>query len=428
MTSSKAFLFGSGDRILIWVLLGVTAGCLAVLGLVSVNLVTLHAGGVPPLPTLQPPVAIIYAAAGIGLVAVAICAVGIGAAAGRAMTETDDAIRQRRDQQSILRLLEEIGVLATGDLTVHATVTEDVSGAIADSINHTIQALREMIGTINDTAEQVAVAADESLATAQELTGVSQSQTPRLRSSVAGLQNLLQTNRSMSDGARRVADVAEQSVAAVHSGAAAVREAADGMHAVRGQVQEASSQIRQLAARSQEIGDVVELVNDISEHTNTLALNASIQVTMAGESGSGFAVVADEVQRLAERAATASRQIESLVRGVQARTSDAVLAIEKATNRGVTGAQSADDAGTALVAIQDIAAQMSTLVREFTVHAEQQREQAQELSETVAGVGELTDQAEAGIQVSGEQSAELVALSRQLRTSMRGFTLPDRPQ
>lgn len=424
MSSSKAFLFGPKGQAVIWILLGIAAGCLAALGLVSINMAAIHSGSAPLLPGFQPSAPVVYGLSGAGLVALAIAAFGIGAASGRAVNAADDARRERRDQEAVVRLLDEIGALAKGDLTLQAAVTEDVTGAIAESLNDAIEALRALVAGIDERAEQVTTATDESLAQAKALIDTGRTQDEQIGVAADATQTLLTAIQSVADDARRAEEVAEQSVGAAQSGGEAVRNSIEGVGAAREQIHETSTRIKRLGESAQQIGDVVALTSDISEHTNTLALNASIQAAIAGEAGEGFAVVADEVQRLAERANAASRQVEALVHSIQTDANEAVTAMEKSTGSVANGAELAETAGQAVIEIEAVSGQLSELLRGITAQTEQQQSQAAQLSGSMEEIRERTDQTETAMRETGDKIAELAQLGTRLRESISEFTLP----
>ncbi|MFI4969700.1 MAG: methyl-accepting chemotaxis protein, partial [Lysobacterales bacterium] len=223
----------------------------------------------------------------------------------------------QRNQDAILRLLDEMGSLAEGDLTVKATVTEDITGAIADSVNFAVEALRSLVTTINETAVQVSAAAQETQGTAMHLAEAAQHQARQITSASAAIKDMATSIDNVSRNSTDSAEVAQRSVQIAANGAQVVRQTIQGMDSIRDQIQETSKRIKRLGESSQEIGTIVELINDIAEQTNILALNAAIQAASAGEAGRGFAVVADEVQRLAERASGATKRIETLVQTIQ---------------------------------------------------------------------------------------------------------------
>ena len=427
MPTFKDLFSGSGGRALIWSLIALAALCLAGLTLLLAD--ALAPAGAGLLPGLAVPAYAAWGLGGAGLLLLGLAAAGVAqAAAGGGEAEDGQQARYQRDQEAILRLLDEMSALAEGDLTLEATVTEDITGAIADSENYTIEALRELVTTINDTAEQMADASEESLGTAKRLTRASQTQTQQILSATEAIRKMVDSIQEVSRDARRAADVTERSVQAAHTGGDAVRKTIDGMGSIRDQIQETSKRIKRLGESSQEIGDIVELINDIAEQTNTLALNASIQAAMAGEAGRGFAVVADEVQRLAERSAGATRQIEALVRTIQADTNEAVISMEKSTAGVVSGARLAENAGGALEEIEEVSRQMSELVQGITAQTERQTDEAGRISETMGSIREITEQTAGGTQATARAIERLADLGQQLRASVSGFTLPGREE
>ncbi|MGH8187592.1 MAG: methyl-accepting chemotaxis protein [Steroidobacteraceae bacterium] len=335
------------------------------------------------------------------------------------------ASKNERNQEAILRLLDELSSLADGDLTVQATVTEDITGAIADSINYAIEALRELVTTINDSAVALDAAARQTQGSAGQLAKASVAQSKQVGLASESGAALASSTEEVSGNAERSADVARHSVDVAHKGGEAVRRTIDGMNAIRETIQETSKRIKRLGESSQEIGNIVELINDIAEQTNILALNASIQASMAGEAGRGFAVVADEVQRLAERAANATKQIEVLVRTIQADTNEAVVSMERSTTDVVGGALLAENAGAALEEIEKVSNQIASLVQNISASSRQQASAAQNISRNMGVLREISSQTAENSAATSNSVGKLAQLSAQLRKSVSGFRLPD---
>ncbi|MDW8259051.1 MAG: methyl-accepting chemotaxis protein [Gammaproteobacteria bacterium] len=329
-----------------------------------------------------------------------------------------------KNQEAILRLLDEMSSLADGDLTVQATVTEDMTGAIADSFNYAVDALRGLVTTINQSALKLDSATRQTQALAQHLAKASTAQSRQIAQASESVAEMAASTEEVSGNAERAADVARHSVDVAHKGGDAVRRTIDGMNAIRETIQETSKRIKRLGESSQEIGNIVELINDIAEQTNILALNASIQASMAGEAGRGFAVVADEVQRLAERAANATKQIEVLVRTIQADTNEAVVSMERSTTDVVGGALLAENAGAALDEIEQVSNQIASLVQNISASARQQAGSAQAMARNMSVLKEISVQTAESTSATSQQIAKLAELSAELRKSIAGFRLP----
>lgn len=330
----------------------------------------------------------------------------------------------RRNQEAIMRLLDEMGSLAEGDLTVTTTVSEDITGAIADSVNYAIDELRSLVTTINETSEQVSTSAQESQTTARSLADAAKKQAHEISSTTSAINQIVSSMDTVSKDSAKSAEVAEQSVAIASHGADVVRETIAGMDSIRDQIQETSKRIKRLGESSQEIGSIVELINDIAEQTNILALNAAIQAASAGEAGRGFAVVADEVQRLAERSTRATKRIEALVQAIQSDTGEAVTSMEQTTAGVVSGAHLAEDAGSALGDIERVSHDLSALIQTISTAASEQSAAATEVSASMNSIQDISSQTSDGASQTADSIGTLAQLASDLRRSVAHFTLP----
>ncbi len=340
-------------------------------------------------------------------------------------TANEQAEQNDRNQQAILRLLDEMGSLADGDLTVAATVTEDITGTIADSFNFAIEELRKLVATVNETAIMVDSAAKQTENTAAHMARAADNQAREINAATESVVSMAASIEEVSGNAERSSDVARHSVEVAHKGGEAVRRTIDGMNAIRETIQETSKRIKRLGESSQEIGNIVELINDIAEQTNILALNASIQASMAGEAGRGFAVVADEVQRLAERSTNATKQIEVLVRTIQADTNEAVVSMERSTTDVVGGALLAENAGAALDEIEQVSNQIASLVQNISGSARQQAGSAADVTRRTTRLREISEQTGKATTATAAAISKLSELASQLRNTVAGFTLPN---
>lgn len=330
-----------------------------------------------------------------------------------------------RNQNAILRLLDEIADLADGDLRSYATVSEDFTGAIADSINFAIDQLRDLVSRINSTSEEVARYTQETQHVTMQLSEASEHNAQEIAGASAAINQMAMSIDQVSSNATESAEVAKRSVGIAANGANVVNRTIEGMDTIREQIQETSKRIKRLGESSQEIGNIVSLINDIADQTNILALNAAIQASMAGEAGRGFAVVADEVQRLAERSAAATKQIESLVKTIQADTNEAVASMELTTTEVVRGTTLAKDAGVALDEIQSVSDALATLIQSISDAAREQAGSAAHISQTMNVVQDITHQTTSSTMEAARSVTELSHMAEALRESVTDFKLPD---
>ncbi|MEO6973084.1 MAG: methyl-accepting chemotaxis protein [Rhodoferax sp.] len=350
---------------------------------------------------------------------------------GLADQQRMEAERQEREakrvndanQAAILRLMNELQTVAEGDLTQEATVTEDITGAIADSVNYTVEELRLLVGNVQTTASRVAQTSAQVENTSAELLTTSGEQLREIREAGQSVLDMAGRINKVSSQAQESASVARQSLQAAESGLVAVQNAIGGMNSIRDQIQETSKRIKRLGESSQEIGEITELISDITEQTNVLALNAAIQAASAGDAGRGFSVVAEEVQRLAERSADATRQIAALVKAIQTDTQDAVAAMERSTHGVVEGAKLSDNAGTALSEIDRVSRRLAELIEQISHAALQEASSANVVAGNIQHIFVVTEQTGEGTRSTAQQVRELSRMAEELRQSVSRFKI-----
>jgi twitching motility protein PilJ len=341
-----------------------------------------------------------------------------------AESEEHDAKRVNdANQAAILRLMNELQTVAEGDLTQEATVTEDITGAIADSVNYTVEELRSLVGNVQATATRVAQTTSAVESTSTELLAASNEQLREIRETGQSVVDMAKRINEVSGQAQESATVARSSLQATEQGLQAVQNAIGGMNAIRDQIQDTSKRIKRLGESSQEIGEITELISDITEQTNVLALNAAIQAASAGEAGRGFSVVAEEVQRLAERSGDATRQIAALVKTIQTDTQDAVGAMERSTQGVVEGAKLSDNAGTALSEIDRVSRRLADLIEQISTAASNEANSANEVAGNIQHIFAVTEQTGEGTRSTAQQVRELSAMAEELRQSVSRFKI-----
>lgn len=344
--------------------------------------------------------------------------------ARRSVAET--SVQNEQNQAAILQLLDELADLADGDLRVQATVTENFTGAIADSINFSIDQMRSMVSKINETSAEVSAAADQTRSSVSQLSEASQRQAKEIADVSEAVNEMAVSIDQVSCNAAESSSVAERSVDIASQGAVMVQNTIGGMDKIRGQIRETAKRIKRLGESSQEIGDIVSLINDIADQTNILSLNAAIQASMAGDAGKGFAVVADEVQRLAERSGAAAKQISALVKTIQSDTNEAVSSMEQTTAEVVQGTKLAQDAGVSLGEIESVSKSLAEIIENISDAARQQAASAGKISSTMKSIEEITSQTTEGTKLTATAVGNLADMTNELRSSVTGFKLPSR--
>ncbi len=363
-----------------------------------------------------------YLFGALAVVSLVLLIVIISRESKRSLAESQE--QNERNQRAILRLLDEMTNLADGDLSTHTTVTEDITGAIADSVNYSIDALRDLVGTINNTANRVRTAVRKTQNITGELAEASESQARQISTASGAITEISKSMSQVSERAADSAEVARKSVSIAHKGGETVRQTIDGMETIREQIQETSKRIKRLGESSQEIGDIVNLITEISDQTNILALNAAIQASMAGEAGRGFAVVADEVQRLAERTGDATKQIEALVKTIQADTNEATVSMEQSTANVVKGARLTENAGGALDRIEQVSMNLAQRILEISDATRDQAQESVKITATMDLIQEITAKTSEGSDRASNAIGELSDMVQEMQKSVAGFKLP----
>jgi twitching motility protein PilJ len=341
----------------------------------------------------------------------------------------DDSMRRaveseqvnRTNQEAILRLLDEISDLGQGDLTVRPKVTEEITGAIADSINYAVGEMRRLVSGITSAAQQVTTATQEAQAVSSQLLQAAQKQSTEIQGTGQAVTQMAQSMTEASRNANDSAKVADTSVQAAQKGAHAVQNAIKGMNEIRDQIQETAKRIKRLGESSQEISEIVQLISDITEQTNVLALNAAIQAASAGEAGRGFTVVAEEVQRLAERSGEATKHISAIVKSIQRDTQDAVEAMERSTQGVVEGTKTADEADRALREIGQVSNRLAELIRSISEMTQKQAGAATKVASNMKEILGVTQATMDGTRKTAAQTAKLTELADGLKQSVAGF-------
>jgi twitching motility protein PilJ len=333
--------------------------------------------------------------------------------------------RSQVSEDAVIKLLDEIGDLAQGDLTVEAEVTDEATGAIADSINFAVGEMRSLVVGIKSAAGKMNEATEGTESLIAGLLTSSDSQSQEILNSAEDVTNMTDAINRMSESASVSSAQARLSTEAAQKGADAVRNTVRGMNTARHQIQETAKQLKRLGESSQQINEIVNLIQDVTEQTNVLSLNASIQAAMAGEAGRGFAVVAEEVQRLAERSARASNEITELVKNIQQDANSAIASMEATTEEVVSGATTADEAGRALNEIESVSQTLLDAIEKVAEDARSESQVAQTVVGRMTNLQSATSDADLSVSQVAIALEQMRSVADQLNQSISGFKLPE---
>jgi twitching motility protein PilJ len=343
---------------------------------------------------------------------------------GNASARAAEAEKENQvQQQAIMTLLDEIGEVADGNLTLRATVNDTFTGAIADALNYTVGELRRVIQNVVEASNRVGSGAESSTQISTQLAQSARDQSDRL--SKTG-ESIVRMSMNMDDIAEETAEAAKasrMSLEVSQEGLQIIETTIERMNAIRDTIQETSKKIKLLGESSTAIGEVTGLIRDITKQINILALNAAIQAASAGEAGRGFAVVANEVQRLALSSAEAAKRIDDLVLTIQEDAKGAVVAMEDSTREVVEGAKLTDQAGDALKQIEHSVSGLTKAIEDVTSKVETESENASNLSLDMRLLQEFTEKTVDETRRGSESVQQVKSVADELRESVANFTV-----
>ena len=329
----------------------------------------------------------------------------------------------RELQENILALLRVVSEAADGDLTVRAKVTAGSLGSVADAFNQMLDSWAHLLGDIqklfNLTTDAISKIQHSSEGMAQGAT----QQVQGIFDANAAVRRMAEEIQRVSKNAETAAMAAKRAQESALSGSDTVQNVVRGMEGLRANVQAGAKKIKNLGDRSMEITSIVGTIARISEQTNMLALNAAIEAARAGEHGRGFSVVADQVRQLAERTATATQEIEGLVRQIQSETNESVEAIEQQTEVVENESQVVGRAGEVLLQIREVSTQSAELVADISAISKAQVDGAMGVAGVMEQISQIANQTKKGADDSVRFTKELASLSTKLQESVNKFQL-----
>ena len=328
-----------------------------------------------------------------------------------------------RLQENITSLLKIVSAAADGDFTVSADVTADTLGALADSFNLMVADLSNLIRDVKQSSDQIAKSTREILANTEAMSRGADTQAKEIEHTYRAAKEMAEILKYANNRTAQAAESARKASQVAMAGTEVVKKSISGMQLIRERVQHTADIVRHLGVSTTEIGEIIEVIGDIADRTNLLALNATIEAARAGEAGRGFAVGADEVRMLAERSRQAAKDIETLIKTIQAGTRDAVDAMAQGTKEVERGNSYVDEAGMALKEIIDMVQDSTQSITEISGAFQQQTKASSDIAEAMKRTASIAQETASGARRSRDQSEQMEALSRMLSTAVSKFRL-----
>ncbi len=338
-----------------------------------------------------------------------------------AFANVEDENEQLND--SIVALLETVAQLAQKNLTIKATVNEDITGPLADALNLMTSETSSVLHAVTRISSDVAETSNLVKNQSDNVLLLASNEQDEVTKAASELKTAAETMSRIAKLAQESNTAAEEAIKSTITAMSSVTDTVESINNIRDTIRETEKRIKRLGERSQEISTVVNLINNISERTHILALNASMHAASAGEAGRGFAVVADEVQRLAENAKESTLQITTLVNNIQVETAGTVNTMNDLISQVVGGSQLAEKAGQHMHETQSTTAELVNMVQKIADSAVHQLKTSNQLKERTDNIRESVRKTGSHLQEQTVHTDELVEQAMSLVASVGVFQL-----
>ncbi len=315
-------------------------------------------------------------------------------------------------------------VMATGDLT--GKMTGNYKGdhqVLKDNVNKVTESLNALLFQVQDTVKITANSSEEITHTSESLAAATQEQSAQSDEVASAVEEMSRTVTENAMSAGRTAEVAQKNGDIAKEGGQVVKQTIIKMRDIATVVKKSAENIEKLGESSKQIGEIISVIDDIADQTNLLALNAAIEAARAGEQGRGFAVVADEVRKLAERTTEATKQIASMIKGIQEETTEAVKAMNKGNQEVTSGIDLADKAGESLEEILSSTTEVMDMVNQIAAASEEQSATSEQISKNVQSISKVTSESASRIENVARSAEELSRLTNDLFSLMKRFKI-----
>jgi methyl-accepting chemotaxis protein len=317
-------------------------------------------------------------------------------------------------------------VMATGDLRVRMKGHyQGDNENLKKNINLLGDSLSHLIMQVNESVHSSASSASEISATSDSLAASTQEQSAQADEVASAVEQMSRTVTDNAMSANRTSEVANENGAIAKEGASVVEQTVTKMRDIAKVVKDSAGNIQKLGDSSKQIGEIISVIDDIADQTNLLALNAAIEAARAGEQGRGFAVVADEVRKLAERTTEATKQIATMIKGIQKETDAAVVAMNEGTNEVNNGIELADKAGTSLNKILESTQEVIDMINQIAAASEEQSATSEQISKNVVSISKVTAESAQRVEDVSKTANELARATEDLSILMQKFKVDE---
>ena len=331
-----------------------------------------------------------------------------------------------RLNSSVISLIQNVFMLSEKDLTVRVPVSEDITGAVADSINQLAVSMNEVLHEVTDFADQVTSASTQVKAQSGTVITYAEREQEEINQTLKGLESVVKAMQVIAKLAYLSSKSSQRAIETSEAAMSSVNDTVASINKIHQTIHNAEKRIKRLGERSQEIGGIINLINSISERTHVLSLNASMHASSAGEAGRGLMVVVDEVQRLAESSREATAEIEGLISNIQADTADTIEVINQVITDVVEGTRLAEQAGARMEETKETTESLVDSVVRISQSAVKQARLTEQLQQRAARINDTTAATNEEMTRQEELSNQLVASVESLKTAVSGFRLADR--
>ncbi len=325
-----------------------------------------------------------------------------------------------------------------GDFTGKGSYqSKDEMGELTSSFNQMSMTLQSIFTTVNDSTQQVASAAEELSASAEQSTKASEHVTITIQELASGsdvqvqnvdkssvvMNDIMEHTKSIFDNTEKITNDVLHASKMSQDGNQAIEQVNKQMDSIYNNVTSLSQAVKSLDERTSEIGQISNVISGISAQTNLLALNAAIEAARAGEHGKGFAVVADEVRKLAEESNKSTEQISNLISLIQKDAENTLNTMNKASEEVNSGIKVVNTAGSSFqkidIAVNNVVSQIediSKAVKDLTAGTEHVTSSINEVSEVAKESASITQNISAATEEQLASMEEISASSQSLAT------------